>query len=175
MAAYYDTGVLVPLYVEETFSDAVTTLVESRNEAVLFNLFHRLEMENAVRLKVFRNEMDSDRGRAVIRKIGSSVDDGRLARRNVNWVAALEKARDIGKKATAKAGCRTLDMMHIAIAVQWDCDLFITADSRQLRAAHLAGLDALDLREYDYGQDGSTRGPGAVKEKRSRYRVKKRK
>ena len=175
MTVYYDTGVLVPLYVEEAFSDAITALVESRDEAVPFNLFHHLEMENAVRLKVFRNEMDSDRGRAVIRKIDSSVGDGKLARRHVNWVAALEKARDIGRKATVKAGCRTLDMMHIAITVQWRCVLFVTADDRQLRAARLAGLEALDLREYDYRQDGSTGGTGVIKEKRSRYRAKKRK
>jgi len=35
---------------------------------------------------------------------------------------------------------RTLDALHIACALEWKADLFVTADRRQLTAAANAGL-----------------------------------
>lgn len=37
---------------------------------------------------------------------------------------------------------RAMDALHIAGAVEWEADLFVTADHRQLTAAQKAGLNA---------------------------------
>lgn len=35
---------------------------------------------------------------------------------------------------------RSMDALHIAYAIKWEADLFVTADKRQLSAAIQAGL-----------------------------------
>ena len=178
MWAYYDTGALVSFYVDEVFSNAVSTLVESRHEIIPLNAFQQLELENALRLKVFRGEMEDDGCRSVLGKIEVNVREGRIVRRPVDWVNAMEEARRIGAKVTTKAGCRTLDLLHVAIAVQWKSAVFVTADDRQLRAARSAGLEPVDVRTLgrrnrpDDAESGAS--PGAVREKRARYGSKRR-
>ena len=56
MSLYYDSGVLVKLYVREEFSDAVARFLAERREAVVINDLHEIEMRNALRLKRFREE-----------------------------------------------------------------------------------------------------------------------
>ena len=53
MSLYYDSGVLVKLYVREDFSDAVARFLAERREAVVINDLHEIEMRNALRLKRF--------------------------------------------------------------------------------------------------------------------------
>jgi predicted nucleic acid-binding protein len=36
---------------------------------------------------------------------------------------------------------RTIDALHLATAIEWRADLFVSADRRQLRAAAASGLD----------------------------------
>ena len=66
-------------------------------------------------------------------------------------------------------------MIHVAITAEWECDLFISADDRQIEAAELEALEVVDLRDplQWRGRDRPT--PGAVQEKRARYTAKKRK
>lgn len=151
MNVYLDTGALVPLYVTEVFSEAVTTYLESRGEAVPLSSFHRLELENALRLKVFRGELTDKLRLAALRKIEDGMETGMLVLRPVNWSSALEKARHVSERVTQKTGCRTLDVLHIAIAAQWGCSVFVTADDRQMKAAKLEGLTAVDLRHLSRG------------------------
>ena len=174
MYAYYDTGVLLPFYVQEVFSEAVLALANSRHETIPFNLFQQLEMETAIRLKHFRGEIDSTRLHAVIADRDADIRNGRLLLCPVNWVNALEEARRLGALATARCGCRTLDLVHVAIAMQWQCDVFVTADNRQLKAARSAGLATVDVRAFGRGDEsGETGAPvRTVREKHARYRSK---
>ncbi len=45
---------------------------------------------------------------------------------------------------------RAMDSLHVACAIEWQAELFVTADKRQLKAARNAGL----LTEY-IGQQGA--------------------
>ncbi|MDA7629529.1 hypothetical protein OAE11_00815 [Akkermansiaceae bacterium] len=47
--------------------------------------------------------------------------------------------RDLAKR-TPKIGCRTLDVMHVACAMQLEITSFVTSDDRQRKLAKLAGL-----------------------------------
>ena len=173
MNAYYDTGVLLPLYVKEVFSDAIAGLAESRHEAIPFNLFQQLEMETAIRLKLFRGEIDSPRVQAIIANRDEDMRSGRLVLRSVDWIRAMEEARRLGAQATGRHGCRTLDLVHVAIAIQWKCGVFVTTDDRQLKAARSAGLKTIDVRTSERpGRRGGAQSEpptGTVQEKRARY------
>jgi len=142
---YYDTGVLVPLYVAETFSTTVNALAIARNEAIPIHAFHQLEFVNAVRLKQFRNEIAPATVKQIMLDVDADLHAGRLILRPVNWIAAIESAREISVRSTAETGCRTLDLIHVVIAVQWGCKLFVSTDQRQLAAARQAGLETIDI------------------------------
>lgn len=169
MDTYYDTGALIPLYVDEVFSGAVTDHTVSCGVPIPFSLFHRLEFENALRLKLFRKEIDSERLNRILSDIGDDLNSGRLVFRPVNWIDAFDKARSIGADVTAKTGCRTLDLIHVTIAVQWGCPTFLSADERQLAAAKMTGLCTVDLCKL-HQQRGDGRGySGGVREQQARY------
>ncbi len=174
MNAYYDTGAIVPLYVVEAFSAPLNAYLETRAEPIPFSGFHRLELENALRLKLFRGEIMEAEQLTVLATIEEHIGSGRLLVRPVNWVAALEKARECAGRVTARTGCRTLDLIHIAVALQWNCCLFVTADDRQLAAAKLQGLDTLHLRALPRRRRGASAEPGAVMEGRAPYRASRR-
>ena len=57
MSLYYDSGVLVKLYVREDLSDDVTGFVVRQGKSVAVNRLHELEIRNALRLKRFRDEI----------------------------------------------------------------------------------------------------------------------
>ncbi|MBA4388998.1 MAG: hypothetical protein C0404_13535 [Verrucomicrobia bacterium] len=175
MLAYYDTGTLVPFYVDEVFSDAVRTIVENRHEVIALNVFQQLEVENALRLKVFRGEMEDNSCQSVLRKIEANVKEGRIVLRPVDWINAMQAARHIGAKMTAKAGCRTLDLLHVAIAVQWKSAIFVTADDRQSKAATAAGLQVVDVRTLprEHSSAGYGVPTGRVRERRTHYGTKR--
>lgn len=66
--------------------------------------------------------------------------------RPVNWVDAWEKARELADRVSATTGCRTLDLLHVAIADLWKCVEFVSSDERQLKAARAAGMAVLHVR-----------------------------
>ncbi len=146
MAAYFDTGAVVPLYLPEAFSDTVTAFVQKHGDAIPVNVFHLLELETAVALKVFRGEMDETKLRAVMDRIALDLAGRRLHLCPIDWVQAIEGARGVGKMCSVRFGCRTLDLIHVAMAMQWACDAFVTADDRQVKAARAAGLKVVDIR-----------------------------
>ena len=173
ISVYYDTGVILPLYIDEIFSETVIAFVETRHEPISFNLLQQMEMETAIRMKLFRGEI----GDIIMRKIITCRDEdvrvGRLAFRPVNWILMMEDARRIGDLATKQWGCRTLDLLHVAIALQWRCTMFVTADDRQIKAARSAGLETVDIRKLaeKNRQDnaGASAPTSAVRERRSIY------
>ena len=143
MTVYYDTGVLLPLYMQETFSEAVSDIVEKCAEPIAINLFQETEFENALRLKLFRRELNGAQIKGILADREADIQCGRMIRRPVNWPQVFEEARRLSDAFTGRTGCRTLDVLHIAIACKWGCESFVSADDRQLKAARLAGLKVL--------------------------------
>ena len=126
-----------------------------------------------LRLKVFRGELAAAEQMIALDRIEAHVGSGRLVLRPVNWIAAFDQARQIAARVTAKTGCRSLDLLHVAVAIQWECCLFVTADDRQLAAAKLQGLETVDLRAPHRRHGAGPSRPGIVKERRAPYGAKR--
>lgn len=149
---------------EERFSSAVDALVAATGRPIELRAVHRLELDNALRRKVFRGEIRSEQRDAALEKIAAAIREDRILIRPVDGIAALESARRIGAAAASRTGCRTLNLLRVAIAAQWRCDTFVSADEGQIRAAECAGLKTMDVRALPVGVR-----PGAVRERRTRY------
>lgn len=124
----------------------MTAYVATRGEPLLFNAFHDLESENALRLKLFRGEIDRLTLDAVLNDIVRDLAAGRLLRRPVDWPGAISEAKRVALLSTASSGCRTPDILHVGVARHWGCSLFVSMDDRQLRAAEAVGLRTIDVR-----------------------------
>lgn len=146
MHAYYDTGVFLKLYVQEEHSALVQSHVTAADAAVPVSAFQELEVENALHLKLFRSEIDGQQLQAVRDKVAQHFASRCLVRRPVHWAEAFAEARRLSGTVTAKSGCRTLDVLHVAIGKLWGCTEFVTMDDRQIAAVRAAGLKVVDVR-----------------------------
>ena len=140
MSLWLDTSVLVSLYVPEARSMSVARLVRRAAEPIPFTQLHELEIVNALRLRVLRREAAGALIGATIIRLHDDLRDGTLHRLAIDWPVTLAKAIELANQHTARIGCRSLDVAHVAAAVLSGCERFVTADLRQSRIARRAGL-----------------------------------
>lgn len=137
---YYDTGVLLKLYTIEEGADEVREWVVRGGEALVFTSLHRSECVSVLRLKVFRGEGRLEQSAAALAALDEDVDAGVLRPTALDWDAVWERAERLARAHGATTGCRTLDMLHVASALQLDVQEMVTRDQRQAALAGMAGL-----------------------------------
>ena len=145
MSLYYDSGVLVKLYVREDFSDAVARFLAERREAVVINDLHEIEMGNALRLKRFREEIDNEQLTTSMAMLSSDLAARRLIRTAVDWQSVFAEAERLSATATTGTGVRTIDLLHVAAALNQGASGLVSLDHRQRAAARLASLGVIEL------------------------------
>jgi hypothetical protein len=67
--------------------------------------------------------------------MGADLADGRLTLADVPWRRALDRATELSRLYTPKLGTRTLDVLHVASAVELGCRSLVTYDERQAAIA----------------------------------------
>ena len=145
MSLYYDSGVLVKLYVREESSETIVRFLAARAEAVLVNTLHELEIGNALRLKRFRDEIDDGRLAASMAMLASDFTAGRLIRGHVDWPPVHAEAARLSAAMTAETGVRTIDLLHVAAALDQTACGLVSLDRRQRAAARATGLEVVEL------------------------------
>ena len=144
MSLYYDSGVLIKLYVREEMSDAVTAFVARRGEAITVNVLHELEIRNALRLKGFRSELDADQLTASMAMLAGDIARRRLIRGAFDWRLVREEAERLSGIMSTTVGTRTIDLLHVAAALSHGVTGLVSFDHRQCAAARLAGLEVVE-------------------------------
>lgn len=137
---YVDTSVIVKLYIREEHSREASDWLRNNNEAIPLTTFHELEFTNALKLKQFRNEMTGEELAIVFDKFKEHETKGVYHRPPINWSDAFTRSLDLSKTHTAGIGSRSLDIMHVALALSIGADRFLTFDERQSQLALAAGL-----------------------------------
>ena len=106
-----------------------------------FTPLHRHELRNALRLAVFRKEIDTERRDSAFADIGSDLADAVLAHVPIPWTDAFGEAEHLGKNHTETLGIRGVDLLHLGIALTLGAKRFLTFDLRQVKLAKSAGLN----------------------------------
>ena len=145
MSLYYDSGVLVKLYVREDRSDEVTRFIARRGESVAVNRLHELEIRNALRLKRYREEIDDAQLAASLGMIAADFAARRLVRRDVDWRVIHDEAERLSAVTASTVGVRTIDVIHIAAALTQVATGLVSFDRRQLAAARQSRLAVVEL------------------------------
>ena len=143
MNAYIDTALFVKAFVLETDSPETIRLLEQVGEPFPYSHLHELEIPNAIRLKRFRGEISKSQETVALRAFHADVDAGRFERLAYDLAAVFIRADRLSAKCSALIGSRSLDLWHVAAALEAGCETFVSYDLRQRRAAEMSGLRVL--------------------------------
>lgn len=143
MRAYADSSVIVSLYVPEPHrTDYAIEYMERVREALPFTPQHRLEVRNAIRMLVWAGRISTpDRTRA-LNEIEEDLDAQTfLIHSPLDYTEVYRRAEKIGAAHNERIGCRSLDLFHVAAAMELGFKSFLTFDQKQSDIAKAAGLN----------------------------------
>src|SRR5438445_227913 len=92
--------------------------------------FGELELKNSFHLRVFRKEMNRADLRIALADLQKDITAGVYFLKPLP-ATAFDRALYLIRKHTAKLGTRTLDVMHVASALDFRIKTFYTFDIRQ--------------------------------------------
>jgi len=138
--AYPDSSFLVSLVCRDTRSDEAAGYMGRAGQALLFTPLHRIEARNALRNSAGRGEITAAEQRAAFRQIDDDLRDGLLVHTPVEWTDTFRRADELSEKHAATEGQRTIDLLHVALALESGAKTFLSFDQRQRKLAKAAGL-----------------------------------
>lgn len=141
---YLDTSALVKLYVLEAGSSFVQSRLSEQDDPLPVWELQEAELANALHLKVFRNEWTEDEAKRQIGHFRSRRQRGLYVFPEIDRVELIREFHRLSRE-TPRTGCRTMDIFHVACALQIPGCRFLTFDGRQGKLARLAGLDVIEL------------------------------
>lgn len=142
---YLDTSAFIKLYFLEEGSDVVQRHVMEQDEPLPFWEILEAEMANACRLKAFWGDITPEQADERIGLMEQRLQRGQYFVPEIDR-SALMRAFRILSQHTPKLGCRTMDTLHVACAMQLRVGTFISFDARQCALAAQAGLSVLPRR-----------------------------
>jgi len=140
MDAYFDSAIIVKLYVKEATSPDAIRLVSGYVAPYALTQWQALEVKNAIRLKAFRAEITAAETNQSIAAFEQDIATGRWQRPAYTAATVEQKAEELSAGHSAVLGCRTLDIIHVAAALVLGTKEFVTFDGRQGALAKKVGL-----------------------------------
>ena len=140
MDVYFDSAIIVKLYVQEINSADAIRLVSAHTAPYVLTWWQALEVRNAIRLKAFRGEITLTEMTQSLLALDADAGSGRWIQPIYNVVALEQKAEALSAANAATVGCRSLDIIHVAAALVIGVKEFVTLDHRQAALARAAGL-----------------------------------
>jgi predicted nucleic acid-binding protein len=133
----------VKLYYPEPDSAAVVARVAGR--PLFYTPLHELELTNALNQKRFHGQATELQVNAALALIQSDLITGVLVVPPTIWQTHFQSATQLSMSHTSAIGCRSLDILHCALAADLRAVEFVTTDARQSRLAQAMGLSWLPL------------------------------
>ena len=144
--AYADPSALLKLYVHEPESAAMSAWRARTKGALPITEHGRLEIVNGICLAAFRQAISPEALRDALTSFDEDLAERRYAQADILWRATLRRAGEISRQHTPTLGCRSLDVLHVATALELGLRYFVTFDRRQGQLARATGLKLLTPR-----------------------------
>ena len=138
MSTYADTSFLVSLYLTDVHTPEAERRTASR-PVVWLTPFHVAEWTHAVEQHVFRGALSRKEADLYHQRFQEHRGRG-------SWVEvpvperAFDLCAQLGRRHGSRLGQRTLDTLHVAMALELKAERFWTFDERQAKLARAAGL-----------------------------------
>ena len=115
-------------------------MASTNQRALALTQHGSLEIVNGICLAAFRRAISTDALIDALASFDEDMAEGRYLQTDVLWRAALRRAGEISRKYTPAIGCRALDLVHVASALELGLRYFVTFDRRQQDLAQATGL-----------------------------------
>lgn len=145
MNAYFDTSIITKWYVREADSEAALRVRQRFEPPAVLTHLHRVELSNAWHLKLFRKEMKKAVLARAREDLQTDVDAGVWILPAYDLADVFLRAEEISSGHTPKLGTRSLDILHVAAAMELSLRTFVTGDGRQAKLASACGLRVVQL------------------------------
>ncbi len=109
---------------------------------LIWTPWHRVEVFNTIR-QITRFEpgnLSVAEARQTIRLLEHEVRLGYYLHYEFDWRDAVRSANEISADIGFTQRVRSMDLFHVAVALEADADVFVSFDEDQLKAAEAAGL-----------------------------------
>ena len=153
MKPYLDTNFLLRVYLSyEDSARALTRLGDLPRGARLCPLtwIHKVEFSHALQLVVFqsrsgaKSRITPEAAAVALRDFESDAQPGAIFSTVPLASEELERVtRRLSDRHTARLGCRTYDILHVASALLLKCDSFWSFDAKATALARAEGLAVL--------------------------------
>jgi predicted nucleic acid-binding protein len=140
---YIDPSALLKLYLKEPESRAMAAWRGKLGDPVLVTYHGRVELTNGIGLAAYRGILTDEAHAAALAALDDDFVQGRYKQTDVLWRATLKRAGELSHDHTPSIGCRSLDVIHVASAVELGLRYFTTFDTRQQQLARAAGLKVI--------------------------------
>ena len=130
---YADGSFIVSLDATDANSAAAADTLSVSKMPLAWTDWHSLEVGNAVRLREFRGLGTASETAAILATIQRDLASGILSHTVVDLARAVFCARTLSEKHSAAFGTRSLDILHVAIALEMQATEFFTFDARQAK------------------------------------------
>lgn len=145
MNDYFDTSALVALYVSEAHSRLARREAQAAGQ-IPFTSLHDLELGNALQLLRGRDLIDGRQLQQLSNHVAEDRDAGRLVETPLDLHRVFTRARELSAAHSARVLCRSLDVLHVASALELGSRRFISGDDRQLLLAKALDLETVDIK-----------------------------
>jgi len=130
------------LYTAEADTHKASVAMQRLRLPPVLTSFNEVEFANALQLRVFRKEAATHEAEAAWLRFHQDRQDGLFIMREMTAEFFAQAVR-LAQIYTAQFGVRTLDILHVATALECRADAFWTFDYRQAGLAKAVGLKLL--------------------------------
>lgn len=143
MSATADSSLIVALYLNEADSARADAACISVAPPIRLTDWHRVEISNAFQRAVKNGRITAEQATLLWQGFTDDIAIGRFEIVPVDHATVLERTLTLTQKHTATIGTRSLDLIHIASALEIGAAEFLSFDHRQRQAASAEGLKVI--------------------------------
>jgi predicted nucleic acid-binding protein len=143
MAAYADSSLLLKLYHQEPESLRAIATAQSCPHALPLTALHRLEITSSLRRLFGMGRMTATEAARALRLWRNDIRSGIYKTDSSSWQPVFARALRLSQRHSPSLLLRSLDLLHLAAALELGCDTLLSFDDRQRRAAQAEGMAVL--------------------------------
>ncbi|MDI6774990.1 MAG: type II toxin-antitoxin system VapC family toxin [Verrucomicrobiota bacterium] len=143
MKTLFDSSAFAKRYIEEAGSQAVDDVCQ-RTTALALSVLCAPEIISALNRRVREKRLSRQDYFSAKSRLSADVADA----------VVIELTPDVVSRSIfllETHDLRTLDAIHVACALEWGAEEFVSADERQVKAAHKSGLKTTFIEGFRAG------------------------
>jgi predicted nucleic acid-binding protein len=137
---YADPSALLKLYLHEPDSQRMAAWRAKVRGPLAVTHHGRVELVNGIALAAHRKLISGEAFGVALAALDDDFDQGRYYQADLLWRATLKRAAELSRAHTRSLGTRSLDVLHVASAIELGFRGFVTFDVRQQNLVKEVGL-----------------------------------